>query len=612
MKCPICGGMLNFENGIYNCSNCGNRLGLSAFFENTEVFISYVESDEHGRRTKDSIVAHDIYNKLENANINTFYQYVSVSELVGDDFEKGCAEAIERARVVVVVGASKENFEQLLEKNVDSYAGKMIMPVYYGMNAYDIPKELVNLQAMNYESIGSVNDLVKNVLQALGRSAEIDTVDLADKKSKKRKQITISVVCGALIAAVVAGMYFVFGTPYILKSKKMEYAIRNSEHGSFVKAIDVLNDLGDYENSASLLKGIYNKYDGYYNNAENTVSLHLSIVDTVRAEIEFSQKDTQGRVARFSTTAKVDANLVIFDFTDSYGNFGNGIVELFDDSIKLVITMQTEGDLSVKNTDISFKINEKADAPSSASISREILLSWLDGKTTKEQLIQQGYELGGHYMYPRDDMGLYNLYSVKDTDVTLVFDDNGDEPLVSVYTSSATLGLKDDKIPATPVLEGEYLYMPYVELYFLHGWGYIYESHYIDYETMLKTGISENGTFYSVVSSKSVVDISTIFESYDGWERCNEEMASATVNAFYGYNNFDGTKSYTYTRAQNETHYLVERQTVDENSKKSKFFKVSKDYKSVEEIPVVISLDFNFTLDYGIEHYPEYFSEFAD
>ena len=39
---------------------------------------------------------------------------------------------------------------------------KQIIPVYAEMDAYDIPKELSKYQALNYDSVGSITDLIKN------------------------------------------------------------------------------------------------------------------------------------------------------------------------------------------------------------------------------------------------------------------------------------------------------------------------------------------------------------------------------------------------------------------------------------------------------------------
>ena len=42
---------------------------------------------------------------------------------------------------------------------------KTLIPVYADMNAYDLPHELRNLQALNYENIGSINDLITKIQQ---------------------------------------------------------------------------------------------------------------------------------------------------------------------------------------------------------------------------------------------------------------------------------------------------------------------------------------------------------------------------------------------------------------------------------------------------------------
>ena len=68
MKCKNCGGELIFQNGMGLCESCKNTYRLDYGFENTEVYICYTESDAQGRRTKDSIIAEELYQKLESSN----------------------------------------------------------------------------------------------------------------------------------------------------------------------------------------------------------------------------------------------------------------------------------------------------------------------------------------------------------------------------------------------------------------------------------------------------------------------------------------------------------------------------------------------------------------
>ena len=162
MKCKSCGGSLVFHNGIYVCENCGLQQSLSVLYENIEVFVCYVENDAYGRRSKDSVIAQNIYNKLEDTGIRSFYKRISVGELSEDEAEMAATVALDKAKVVAVVATDSENFRKLTERYSEKLKAKKVIPVFSGMNVNDMPPELKFLQAINYDAIGSVEDLIKN------------------------------------------------------------------------------------------------------------------------------------------------------------------------------------------------------------------------------------------------------------------------------------------------------------------------------------------------------------------------------------------------------------------------------------------------------------------
>ena len=61
MRCENCGGTLKLVNGTYECEHCHSRYAKDPLYENTEVAICYVEVDDFGRRTKDSLIAQNVY-----------------------------------------------------------------------------------------------------------------------------------------------------------------------------------------------------------------------------------------------------------------------------------------------------------------------------------------------------------------------------------------------------------------------------------------------------------------------------------------------------------------------------------------------------------------------
>lgn len=414
MSCPICGGRLKYSDGLFICESCGSKQTLTNYYENIEVFICYVENDEQGRRTRDSVIAQDLYTKLEAAGISTFYQRISTADLTGDSFEKGCMEAMGKAEILLVFGTTAGYFKQLLEQERSNLSNKRIIPVYSGMNAYDIPKELGNLQAMDYGSIGAATDLIKNILYILGRENEIDIVKIADEKAKRKKLITIFSVCTILIALLVAGSYVIFETPYVLKSKKYDYAEKLTNTGNYLEAIKILSTLQDYTNSSNLLKSIYDKYDGYY--VQNGLSLYFNVDNNSNCEIEITHTVNDMRTT-LNTSAVINGDTVGFVFKDSQHNQGEGYIELHNDSINLSLNI----DENSEQINMSFNISDKSDIPLTSGIDNDTLVNWLLQPKKESDFINERYDL---IFYEKIFKSSESIKRIDNTDVYLAIFNN--------------------------------------------------------------------------------------------------------------------------------------------------------------------------------------------
>ena len=130
MKCLICNGRLKFQNGTYICESCGTTQSIESVFDHTDVFICYTESDSTGRRTRDSIMAQDIYNRLIQADIATFYQRISAENLVEEQFENAIITALKHSKIILMIGTVVQNFNVLLNNYLEYFDDKIIIPVY--------------------------------------------------------------------------------------------------------------------------------------------------------------------------------------------------------------------------------------------------------------------------------------------------------------------------------------------------------------------------------------------------------------------------------------------------------------------------------------------------
>ena len=412
MKCSVCDGTIKYENGLYVCINCGTKQQVEAFFENTDVFICYMESDSQGRRTKDSVIAQDIYNKLQSAKINTFYQRISAADLFADDFKKARISAIDQAKVIIVCAASKENFITLLDENKEKFASKKIIPVYASISAYDIPEGLGKLQAVNYDNIGALTDLLENLLYFFGKQTEADVVNIAKGQMLKKRKRLIITICSVLLALVFALSYITFGTPYILKSKKYSYAEKLVDSGNYTEAIHIYSQLKNYKDSQSQLKSIYDKYEGYYYNEASNSTLHIVIENISQVNVEFERGNSINSLMRFSEKGEINDRKMSVNYNDNLGNEGIAIIQLNNDSIHLSIKTK-------EKTDINFNINEKSDAPIWQEMSRDTLLSWLQSTISVNEIKALGYEL--EYLEPLgSEEGIFRYYQIPNTDIRLI------------------------------------------------------------------------------------------------------------------------------------------------------------------------------------------------
>ena len=162
-------------------------LAVSAQEASYDVFVCYKESTEGGSRTPDSVLAQEIHQHLTEKGMRVFYARISLEEHAGQKYEPYIYGALTSARVMVVVGTKAEHFNAVWVRNEWSRflqlrrkdRGKVLIPCYKGMDAYELPQELAELQSQDMGRLGFMQDLVRGVEKVLGR----DRVKPAEKAS---------------------------------------------------------------------------------------------------------------------------------------------------------------------------------------------------------------------------------------------------------------------------------------------------------------------------------------------------------------------------------------------------------------------------------------------
>ncbi len=152
-------------------------LAISQQEEPFDVFICYKETDEHGRRTHDSVLANDLYHQLKQEGFKVFFAWITLEDKLGTAYEPYIFAALNSAKVMVVLGTKPEFFNAVWVKNewsrylalIKQGQKKMLIPAYKDMDPYDLPTEFSHLQAQDMSKLGFMQDLIRGIKKILGK-----------------------------------------------------------------------------------------------------------------------------------------------------------------------------------------------------------------------------------------------------------------------------------------------------------------------------------------------------------------------------------------------------------------------------------------------------------
>lgn len=163
---------------------------------NYDVFISYKEKDPNGERTKASVMAQDLYERLEAENIRTFFSRISLEDKIGNEYEPYIYSALNSAMVMLVIGTKKEEFEATWVKNewsrylamTKENMNKKLIPCFCDMDSYDLPDEFQLIQAQDMSKVGFEQDLlrgIKKILASRNNRSEAVPVQVQTEKQEE-------------------------------------------------------------------------------------------------------------------------------------------------------------------------------------------------------------------------------------------------------------------------------------------------------------------------------------------------------------------------------------------------------------------------------------------
>ena len=556
MNCKNCGGELFFRNGTYLCNSCGTNFTLDSIYEDIDVCICYEENDSAGRRTRDSIVGQDIYRKLEEKKIATFYERISADGMAGDQLETSKISAIHKAKIVIVLGATVENFNILEEKYGDYFIDKAVIPFCIDVNPGSIPKTLSKIQAMSYSTIGWDKDLIKGIYNILGKEQSVDTSALYGRRKRK---IIIGILIAVALTAAIAIVGWLLMKPADVNNsidvsipsteptiettekpltQKEIYDNANEllEQGDLIGALELFLQIPDHPNSANAIKLIYAKYEGYYQSGNITIYLKTNNNTSASVKVTLMEGET---IASFTDETEILSNSMSFEGVDNFHRVIQIEVKLENDGIDFKLAIDGNSDA----TSVVFPLSEKSDQPF-VQMNKEMLLGWLDNQYTLTKLRGLGYTIntlttltnaGDAMVCSIDGIGIEVL-------LTFMANENYEIALCGISAPAEYVAPELIGENATPICDKDVVYWPNG----YYTWAY-YDNLFSETDTVDQ--VVSGGTMIGVVSEDSL-------GTY--WGPVLMDVAAETACAMAEYMYGENASSATCIECiENDTHILI-------------------------------------------------------
>lgn len=217
-----------------------------------DIFISYKETNSDGSRTKDSIEAQKLYEKLTAQGYKVFFSRITLEDKAGTQYEPYIYAALSSSKVMLTVCSSKENIESAWVENEWSRfltlrqkdSSKTLIPLYFDMQKADLPDEFAILSSQNMEEDDFEQELFRGIKKLIPLP-----IMLAQKRKKRRKRLGIT----ALVFIVVLLIAGIFSIPYIKDyintNKVYEEVMQLYYDGNYPEAAWGFRDLNGFKNS---------------------------------------------------------------------------------------------------------------------------------------------------------------------------------------------------------------------------------------------------------------------------------------------------------------------------------------------------------------------------
>ncbi len=154
-------------------------LNIALNEEPYDIFICYKEIDDiTGSRTEDSLIAQDIYTGLLKKGYRVFFSRVSLREVAGAEYEPYIYSALSSAKIMLAIGTKHDYYDSVWVKNewsrfismMGADNGKVLIPCFKNMDAYDMPKEFKNMQALDMGDVTFFGNLTESIERIIAKN----------------------------------------------------------------------------------------------------------------------------------------------------------------------------------------------------------------------------------------------------------------------------------------------------------------------------------------------------------------------------------------------------------------------------------------------------------
>lgn len=270
-----------------------------------DVFISYKETDEFGDRTKDSLLAQEIYDALTKDGYRVFLSRVTLSNVIGKEYEPYIYSALYTAKLMLLVTTEGEHVNSIWVKNewsrfVDrrkTDSSKSLIPCYRDRDPYDLPKELRNLQGLDRSKLGFIQDLTRGVKKILGKkegSHKGYEGQKSENEAKEAKYNSRLDQCKQLLESekydelknvldeldkteyvrflIYDWKFYYYSVQYKLHRQKKPVSLDDGDYSDFLEKCDIAKIKSDVE------KSVYTGWTNYYCSKCNELSKKIKAV----------------------------------------------------------------------------------------------------------------------------------------------------------------------------------------------------------------------------------------------------------------------------------------------------------------------------------------------